>query len=169
MDSRGNILSSTYDTASYLLGLRYLTERETTYILEYYRNGTGYTEDEFQNFYQFVDRAYDQYLATGSSAFLGRAQNLSQGNYGRPNPMQDYLYLRVSQKEPFDILYFTPALTTIVNLNDPSLSIAPEVVYTAITNLELRLKATFLVGGEGTEFGEKPNDYRLEFRARYFF
>ena len=169
MDAGGNILSSTYDTASYLLGLRYLTERETTYILEYYRNGTGYTEDEFQNFYQFIDRAYDQYLATGSSAFLGRAQNLSQGNYGRPNSGQDYLYLRVSQKEPFDILYFTPALTTIVNLNDPSLSIAPEVAYTGITNLELRFKATFLVGGEGTEFGEKPNDYRLEFRARYYF
>jgi len=169
MDSRGNILSSTYDTASYLLGVRYLSERETTYILEYYRNGTGFTKDETQDFYRFVDRAYDQYLATGSSAFLAKAQNLSQGNYGRPNPMQDYLYLRVSQKEPFDILYFTPALTTIVNLRDPSFSVAPEVAYTGITNLELRFKATFLVGGEGTEFGEKPYDYRLEFRARYYF
>jgi len=169
MDSRGNILSSTYDTASYLLGVRYLSQRETTYILEYYRNGTGFTKDEFQDFYRFVDRAYDQYLTTGSDALLGRALNLSQGNYGRPNPMRDYLYLRVSQKEPFDILYFTPSLTTIMNLRDPSFSVAPEVVYTAITNLELRLKATILVGGEGTEFGEKPNDYRLEFRARYFF
>jgi hypothetical protein len=78
-------------------------------------------------------------------------------------------YLRVSQKEPFDILSFTPSLTTIVNLRDPSFSIAPEIAYTGITNLELRLKATFLVGGEGTEFGGKPYDYRLEFRARYYF
>ncbi len=169
MDAGGNILSSTYDTASYLLGVRYLSQQDTTYILEYYRNGTGFTTDEAQNFYSFVDRAYDQYLATGNTAPLGKALNLGQGNYGRPNPMRDYLYLRVSQKEPFDFLYFTPALTTIVNLNDPSLSIAPEVVYTGITNLELRFKATFLVGGEGTEFGEKPNDYRLEFRARYYF
>jgi len=38
-----------------------------------------------------------------------------------------------------------------------------------ITNLELRLKVTFLLGGKGTEFGEKPKDYRLEFRARYNF
>ncbi len=140
MDAKGNILSSTYDTASYLLGVRYLSQRETTYILEYYRNGTGFTKDEFQDFYRFVDRAYDSYLATGSDALLGRALNLSQGNYGRPNPMRDYLYLRVSQKEPFDILYFTPSLTTIVNLNDSSFSIAPEVAYTGITNLELRLK-----------------------------
>jgi len=169
IDSQGNIHSSTYDTASYLLGLRYLSQRDTTYILEYYRNGTGFSEDEAQNFYSFVDRAYDQYLATGNGAPLARAQTLGQGNYGRPNPMKDYIYLRVSQKEPFDILYFTPALTTILNLNDPSFSIAPEVVYTGITNLELRLKATFLVGGDGTEYGEKPNDYRLEFRARYYF
>ena len=169
IDSKGNILSSTYDAASYLLGVRYLSQRETTYILEYYRNGTGFTKDEFQDFYRSVDRAYDQYLTTGSSALLGKAQNLSQGNYGRPNPGQDYLYLRVSQKEPFDILYVTPSLTTIVNLRDASFSFAPEVSYTGITNLELRFKPTLLIGGEGTEFGEKPYDYRLEFRARYYF
>jgi hypothetical protein len=151
------------------LGVRYLTQRDTTYILEYYRNGTGYTKDEFQDFYHLIDQAYDQYVNTGSSALLGTASNLSQGNYGRPNAGLDYLYLRISQKEPFDILYFTPSLTTIMNLRDPSFSIAPEVTYTGVTNLELRLKATFLVGGEGTEFGEKPNDYRLEFRARYYF
>ena len=168
-DSQGNIFSLTGDTVSYLLGLRYLSQRETTYILEYYRNGTGFTKSEFQDFYQFVDQAHDQYLATGSDALLARALNLSQGNYSRPNPMKDYLYLRISQKEPFDILYFTPALTTIVNLHDPSFSIAPEVTYTGITNLELRLKAMFLIGGDETEFGEKPNDYRLEFRARYYF
>jgi len=108
-------------------------------------------------------------LCISRSAFLAKAQSLSQGNYGRPNPMEDYLYLRVSQKEPFDILYVTPSLTTILNLHDSSFSIAPEIAYTAITNLELRLKATFLVGGEGTEFGEKPNNYRIEFRARYYF
>jgi hypothetical protein len=43
------------------------------------------------------------------------------------------------------------------------------MAYTGITNLELRLKATFLIGEEYTEFGEKRNDYRIEFRARYFF
>ena len=169
MDPTGNILSSTHDAASYLLGVRYLSQKETTYILEYYRNGTGFTKGEFQDFYRFVDRAYDSYLATGSDALLGRALNLSQGSYGRPNPMKDYLYLKFSQKDPFDILYYTPALTTIVNLNDSSFSIAPEVAYTGVTNLDLRLKATFLIGGRETEFGEKPNAYRIELRARYYF
>jgi hypothetical protein len=49
--------------------------------------------------------------------------------------MKDYLYLRISQKEPFNILYFTPAITSIVNVNDKSLSISPELLYTGITNL----------------------------------
>jgi hypothetical protein len=169
IDSNGNILTSTYDTISYLLGIRYLSQRETTYILEYYRNGTGFTKSEFHDFYRYVDRAYDSFLTTGSDTLIKKGMNLSQGNYGRPNPMGDYLYLRISQKEPFDLLYFTPALTAIVNLNDQSFSISPEVSYTGITNLELRLKAMFLVGGSKTEFGEKPNDYRLELRARYYF
>ncbi len=168
-DGQGNIFSSTYDTLSYLFGVRYLSPRETTYIFEYYRNGTGFTKEEFSDFYRLINRAYQSYLTNGSEVLLGKAMSLSQGNYGRPNPMKDYLYLRISQKEPFDILYFTPALTTILNLRDFSFSISPEVSYTAITNLELRLKANFLVGARDTEFGEKPNDFRLEFRARYYF
>jgi hypothetical protein len=38
------------------------------------------------------------------------AENLTQGAYGRPNSMRDYLCFRVSQKEPLDRLYFTPAV-----------------------------------------------------------
>jgi hypothetical protein len=83
--------------------------------------------------------------------------------------MKSYLYLRASQKEPFDILYFTPALTWIFNVDDRSFSLSPELVYTGITNLELRLKGTALAGGRFTEFGEKQNDYRIELRARYYF
>ena len=47
--------------------------------------------------------------------------------------------------------------------------LSPELVYTGLTNLELRLKGTFLSGARLSEFGEKPNDYRIEFRVRYFF
>ena len=65
------------------------------------------------------------------------------------NPAKNYLYLRVSQKEPFDILYFTPAVTFIANVDDKSFSITPEVVYTGITNLELRLTTGFIAGTRG--------------------
>jgi hypothetical protein len=45
----------------------------------------------------------------------------------------------------------------------------PEVSYTGITNLELRLKAAYLAGERLSGYGEKQNDYRVEFRARYYF
>jgi hypothetical protein len=68
-----------------------------------------------------------------------------------------------------DILYFTPVITTILNLSDKSFSITPQLLYSPITNLELRLKTGFLVGSKDSQSGEKQNDYRFELRARYYF
>ena len=169
IDSQGNISESKFDAKSYLLGIRYLTPWDTTFIFEYYRNGTGFSQSEIKDYFTFIDKGYDLYLRNGNDSLLKKATNVTQGNYGRPNPMKDYLYLRVSQKEPFNILYFTPAITTIMNLDDRSFQISPELLYTGFTNWEFRLKGIALVGQEGTDFGEKPNDYRIELRARYFF
>jgi hypothetical protein len=170
IDPNGNLQTSNYDHVwSYLLGIRYLSPKLTTYILEYYRNEAGFTKNEMQNFFSFVNTAYNTYLSTGNAAPIQRAAALTQGNYSRSTVMQDYLYLRVSQQEPFDILYFTPAFSSIVNLNDQSFQLIPELVYTGITNLEIRFRTYFLVGKGDTEFGEKPYDYRIELRARYYF
>jgi hypothetical protein len=169
VDKNGKPSLSEADAQSYLLGLRYLTSRDTTLILEYYRNEAGFTTRETEGYFSFVHAADDLYRRTGNAGPIQRAANFSQGLYGRFTPMQDYLYLRVSQKEPFDILYFTPAITGIYNLDDQSFSISPELLYTGLTNLELRLKGTLLYGEKLTEFGEKQNDYRIEFRIRYFF
>jgi energy-coupling factor transporter ATP-binding protein EcfA2 len=158
-----------FDATSYLLGIRYLTPSDTTFIFEYYRNGTGYTHSEVEDYFSFIDRGYDLYLSTGNDSLLKRASGVTQGNHGRPNPGQDYLYLRVTQKEPFNILYFTPGITTIMNLDDRSFQISPEFLYTGFTNWEFRLKGTALVGQSGTEFGEKANDYKIELRVRYYF
>jgi len=100
---------------------------------------------------------------------LKKGLNITEGNYCRMNPDREYLYLRISQKEPFDILYFTPSLTGILNINDKSFSMSPEFLYTGITNLELRLKAGFIAGESLSEYGERQNDYRVEFRMRYYF
>jgi len=128
------------EATSYLLGLRYLTARDTTWIVEVYRNGAGLTEAQF------------------------RARPV-----GRPNPMRDYLYVRASQKEPFDILYFTPSATVIANLDDGSYSVIGELLYTGFKDFELRLRAAANRGDRLTEFGEKPVDARVELRARWYF
>ncbi len=163
----GNQTIETADTTSHLLGLRYLTERDTTWIAEYYHNGAGYTEGQMRDYFTFVHDAYDAAQA-GDTAPIQRATALAD-RYARANPMRNYLYLRVSRKEPFDILYFNTALTLIQNLDDGSRSLSPELSYTGITNLELRLRAVFLAGNRLTDFGEKQNDRRLELRARYYF
>lgn len=169
VDSQGNISESKFDAKSYLLGVRYLTASDTTLILEYYRNGTGFSQLEMKDYFSFIDKGYDQFLSRGNNSLLNKASSVTEGNYGRPNPMQDYLYLRVSQKEPFNILYFAPAITAIMNLDDGSLQLSPELLYTGFTNWELRLKGVALVGQKATDFGEKQTDYRIELRVRYYF
>ena len=169
IDPSGKVSSAEYDATSYLLGTRYLTDLDTTFILEYYRNGTGFSGQEMKDFFDFVDDAYRTSTATGNDTALQKAATLSDGNYGRANPMRDYLYLRIAQKEPFDILYFNPAITTIFNLNDRSFTVSPEIVYTRITNLNLRLKASFIAGPKQSEYREKPFGFKLELRVGYYF
>ena len=153
------------DARSWLLGMRYLTESETTYILEYYRNDAGFSEDETRSFYQSVDNAYQ---AVNISA-LKQLRAFAKGVYAGQTLMQNYVYLRAMQKDPFDILYVTPALTLIYNLDDRSYNVSPEIAYTGIKNLELRAKLNMLQGDRLTEFGEKQNASKLELRVRYFF
>jgi len=169
INSDGTVFNNEYDATSYLLGLRYLTESDTTYIFEFFHDATGLTECQMTDYFSFIDQVYDAYLVSGDVSLLKRASNVAEGSYNRRNPMRDYLYLRASQKEPFDILYFTPSLTGILNVDDKSFSIGPELLYTGIKNLELRLRTIFLVGDSYTEFGEKQNDYRAELRVRYYF
>jgi hypothetical protein len=161
----GNLAPETRSYTSYLLGGRYLTERETTFILEYYRNGAGYNENALGQFYSFAQGA----LASGAPVATAIATQAANQGYTRPNSGQHYAYLRISQKEPFNILYFTPAVTTVVNVKDGSFTFIPELLYTGITNLELRLRVALTQGDAFTEYGEKAASTRVELRIRYFF
>jgi hypothetical protein len=154
---------------SYLLGVRYLTANDTTFIAEYYRNGGGYTQSEMESFFDFVESASAEQRSAPADELVRRATAAAQGGYARAQPMQRYFYLRASQKEPFDMLYFTPALTSIINLSDGSFSVSPELLYTGFTNVELRLRFFALGGGDNTDFGEKLNRRRIELRARLYF
>jgi len=155
------------DGCSYLLGIRYLTKSNTTFFLEYYRNGRGYTQKEMEDYYSLIDSGYDMYLMSGIEDELDLASSFT--GFRTFSPAINYLFLRILQKEPFNIVYFNPSLTSICNLGDGSFSLVPELLYTPVTDLELRARAMFLVGNRGTEFGEKQNNFRLELRIRYYF
>jgi hypothetical protein len=153
---------------STLIGLRYLFANDVTAILEYYYNGGGYSEEEMDRFYLLAETGFAEESTVGS-ILLDKARNISLKGYGRPQPGRQYLYAKVTQKEPFDILYFTPGITTIFNLEDTSYSISPDVVYSGLTNWEFRLRFSLIGGRKFTEFGEKINSNKIEIRARYFF
>jgi hypothetical protein len=163
LDTSNALVMRETEDFDWLLGLRYLTAAETTWIVEYYHNGAGYTPDEMQHFYDLARSG------AASPTLRSRAQAARQAGYGAAQPMQDYLYVKVSQKEPFDALYWNAGATAIVNLHDGSASLIPEVIYTGIDDLEVRGRVAFLTGGQNTDFGERPNEWRLELRVRYFF
>ena len=167
-DSGGIARAIESDAQSCLAGIRHLTTFDLTTIVEYYHNGAGFSEDDRMRFFSAVDRAYDLYQATGKTAALSQARTLAD-TFGRAGSGRDYLYARLSQKEPFNIVYFTPALTWMMNLGDRSSSLTPELLYTGFTNWELRFRTAFLIGGKDTEFGGKQNDCRIELRVGYYF
>lgn len=154
---------------SFLIGLRYLTSFDLTAIIEFYHNDAGFSVDEMAGYFGLINRGYAVYQTTGSAAGLLQAQLLADSGYARANAMQNYLYVRLSQKEPLDILYFTPSITAMLNTDDQSFSVTPELLYTGITNWELRLRAGFIAGARNSDFGEKQNDYRIELRVGYYF
>lgn len=169
LDTNGNSQRSEGEAISYLIGIRHLTSFDLTTIIEYYHNGAGFSEDEMKNYYALIERGYNTYQRTGDATSLGNALQIAEGGYGRANAMTDYLYFRLSQKEPFDILYFAPALTGMINIRDGSFSLTPELLYTGLTNWEFRLRTGVIAGARNTEYGDKQNDYRIELRVGYYF
>ena len=169
LDSDGKSTVSRDDQLSYLLGGRYLNAYDTTFIVEYYHNGAGYDRGELNDFFTYQDRAWRRWLTTGNDATMERADMATRPYYQQRNFGEDYLYLKITQKEPFDILYFNPWLATIVNLQDLSFNLQPGATYTPVTNLELNFRVGIPIGPAGTEFGEKPDKFRPEFWIRYYF
>jgi hypothetical protein len=154
------------DATSWLVGVRYLTQSEVTWIAEYYRNGNGYDAGQLDDYYTFLDTA----LADGAQPMLAeKARRVAQSGYGRSNPGRDYLYLKASVSEPLGWVYGAASLTAMTNLKDRSWQLTPEVSYTGFHHVEIRAREVFLHGASHTEFGEKTASRRVEVYARFFF
>ena len=156
------------DVTSYLLGTRYRNEANATFIFEYYFNGAGNYESDQRQFYDCVHQAWE----AGDSSLLDGLpldDDLDKGPFSKPNPMRRYLNFRTWWNEPYGMLYFVPGLQVLYNVDDHSYSVSPEASYSFIEDLEMRLRATIPMGDPLTEWGEKPNDYKIELRLRYYF
>ena len=169
VDSAGTARQTREDQLSFLLGVRYLNRFDTTFIAEYYHNGAGYGQDELDDFYAYQEAAFDQWRATGDASVMRRAGQITRPYYQQRNYGEEYFYLKISQKEPFDILYFNTWVASIVNLQDFSFYLQPGMAWVPVTNLELNLRVGLPLGGSKTEFGEKPDVFRPEIWVRYYF
>ena len=152
----------------FVLGVRYLTEQNTTYIVDYFRNGSGYARAEMEAYFELVEHGYDSWTSDGDR-LLAIARDAADAGYGRMTPQRNYVYGRVNQPDACGILHLTVGGSAIVNADDGSYALLPEVQYRPTQNLELRWLANLQRGGARTEFGEKPADLRVEIRLRYYF
>ena len=169
LEPGGTLAQRERPATSLVLGLRYLTEANTTYIVDYFRNGAGYGPGEMEAYFEFIGRGYESWTVSGDPRVLTLASRATEAGYGRMNPMRNYVYGRVNQPDAGGVLYLTLGASAIVNVDDGSYSLLPEVQYKPTENLELRWVANIQRGGSRTEFGEKQADVRLELRARYYF
>jgi len=161
----GDIFSEKTVGYSYLLGLRYLNQNGSTFIVEYYHNDLGLTKEEFSVYSDFLLNS----AQSSDTTAVNRALQYAQTYFKSSNLMQDYLYLKVQHPEPFGLLYFTPSIFTIYNLRDNSFSFSSSFSYKPITNLELILWHTFLWGEENAEFSSKQNQQKIQAWVRIYF
>jgi hypothetical protein len=169
LDAAGGVHRERKDRFGFLLGARYLNALDTTFILEYYRNGAGYDRSEIQDFFIYQRAAFERWQTLGDAAAMQRADQVTRPYYQQRNYGRDYVYLKISQKEPLDLLYFTPWAATVVNLNDGSFNLQPGLTWAPLTDVELNLRVGIPVGPGRTEFGEKPDAVRPEVWVRCVF
>jgi hypothetical protein len=114
-----------------------------------------------QDIFTYQVAAYRQWQATGDAAVIRRADQITRPIYQQRNFGEDYVYVKILQKEPFDILYFNLWVSAFVNLQ-------PGMTWAPVTDPALNLRVGIPVGSDNTEFGEKPDVFRPEFWVRYY-
>ena len=111
---------------SYLLGVRYLTDFELTIISEYLYQSEGLTKAEIET-------------SSNIAPFIAK----------------DYAITSFTQKEPFDLLYFSIYYKNMTNLQDHSQQNRVGALYAFKNNTEIDISYNINSGGSLSEFGKK--------------
>ena len=151
--------------SQYLLGLRFINTRLTTTIIEYYHSDFGYSTADITRFSDYLE----ENTLSSELVDLQDIASLAQSFFFSKNIGQDYLYLKFSHPEPFDILYLTPTFQSIINLNDQSLLLSPIISYKPYTNSEFILWSTVFLGDPDSEYGIKSVAWSSELWLRIYF
>jgi len=153
------------DGASYLFGIRYLTNLNTTIIAEYYHDNRGLSEREFRDVLGFLRNRVN----SGDSEIVTQTRLDFTSRFQTRTFMRDYLYAKVSQPEPFGWLYSSIGAFIIYNLNDNSFTLSTQLGYKPFTNFEFLLWPTVLSGDDNSEYGSRQWEGKVEMWLRWFF
>lgn len=163
--ANNTLLQTRINGYAYLVGLRYLNKWNTTIIAEYYHNDAALTQPEYDDYFDFTQNS----ASNVNGELRKRALSYSKAYFSGSTSMQDYVYLKISQPEPFNLLYFTPSLFTIFNIQDRSFQLAAPLSYKPVTNFEFLFWPTLLIGVDGTEFGARQAHQLLDVWMRVYF
>ena len=163
--SDSTLVGGTKNAVNLVLGTRYLDRFNTTYIVEYLHQGSGFTSDQMSTYYRVLASA--QAFENGAVAQTTLLNSTKL--YNRQFIMTDYVYFRASHPDPFMLVYFTPAAYALVNLVDGSAMMGVEMTYTRLSHLLLTARGVAYAGPHDTEFGVKQARGRIELRGKWSF
>jgi len=150
---------------SYIFGLRHINRFNTTLITEYYHNKRGLSKNEFVSYVHYLQNSIESNIIE-----LINSAKLNMSTYFRSKTlMQDYLYVKLIQPEPFSWLYSSISISTIYNLADKSFLFSPQLSYKPYTNFEVLLWPILFFGGNNTEYGSKQFEKKIEIWMRFYF
>lgn len=145
-----------YDQNETLLGLRYLTDTDVTWIAEVYSDSEGFTKDESEALYKNIDNS----PGIKALPYLSQIQQKKTIN-------QNYGYFKISVKEPFNWLYFTPSISWLGNLDDQSSNISTQLSYNPSDNWTMLFTWQHMAGNEYTQYGENVVQDKLALLTTY--
>jgi hypothetical protein len=150
---------------NFALGVNYTFSDDSKVTLEYYRNNDGYNDDEFDEFVDFVEHEADiQRIIRDEYSEL---KLLKANQILADRIRKNYLSLSFDRPNTFDD--FFPHLGALITLDDGSFLLNGAVTYNVRDDTSITLDAKGYVGDSDTEWGMKPDDYRVFMKVKYFF
>jgi hypothetical protein len=115
---------------------------------------------------------WDAVNYAASSSNPKRIQSVLQANASYFNSQfitTDYVFFKASHPDPFNFVYFTPSIYTIVNILDRSMMAGLEMTYSRSRNLLFTGRYITFLGKNESEYGSKPAQHRIELRLKWSF
>ena len=150
---------------NFALGTNYTFSDDSKITLEYFRNNEGYNDNEFDEFVDSVKseaKIYRDIHEESSMLKLLKANQLLEDRIRK-----NYLSFSFDRPNTFDD--FFPHLGIILGLDDYSALINGAITYNVRDDTSISLDARGYLGDSDTEFGMKPENFRLFMKVKYFF